>query len=79
MTNRLSKCNSVSIFIEVLGILIMTVGTIFEYVYAKDLFLLFITIGGIIFSIGSGFVNKFPWSVIREANNGGRKEEIQGS
>lgn len=65
MEEKLSKSNYISICVELLGIFIMSGGMIFEYIYGRDLFLFFITFGGIIFSIGSGLVNKFPWSHIR--------------
>lgn len=74
MAKELSNCNALSIWIEVFGILILLGGTIFEYIYGRDIFLFFITTGSLIFSIGSGFVKKFPWAYVREGTDGKRKK-----
>lgn len=45
----------------------MVCGIILECIYAADLYLILFTIGGLIFSIGSGITKKFPWNKQKES------------
>jgi len=75
MIEKLSKCNATSIFIELIGIIIMTIGITFEYIYARDLYLLYITVGSLIMSVGSAVVNKFPWAHVGGKIGRGNEEK----
>lgn len=70
---KLAISNLISIVVELFGILIMSGGLVAEYYYGGDIFLLFVSIGSLIFSIGSGFVKKFPWAYLRGGIDGGKK------
>ncbi len=69
---KLTTSNLISIIVEIFGIMIMSGGITLEYRYGGDIFLFFVSIGSVVFSIGSGLVKKFPWACLR-GNNGGKK------
>lgn len=64
MSKELSASNVVSIIIEVIGLTVMGVGTYLEYLYKADFYIVLITSGALIFSLGSALVKKFPWARI---------------
>lgn len=74
---RLSPDNKLSIYVELVGCLLLIVGIILEYIMKADGIFFLISCGSLVFSVGSGLVKKFPWAYIikpEEANRGTQQE-----
>lgn len=74
---RLSPDNKLSIYVELIGCLLLIVGIVLEYIMKADGVFFLISFGSLIFSVGSGLVKKFPWAYLikpGEANHGTQQE-----